>query len=591
MRVSLDRACALLVGADVETSNVETAFDAHGSLTRPVLLSFEGDARAVQMAFARAGLTVRVGAGALVLDPRSARQKSDLRRLLEGFEALGQEGVTAIADAGKTRAAAWELVDQRAGVPDAPALFWLDGAARFDDVGQLTTDVVLYWRGDRDRSVAALRRAGVRLVDPQGDEPLVVRALPVSSLEEAMPMMYFSPRSLLIATAEEVHELERAKSRPPSLAGGSRRLKLLERRRWSRTDDGCDPPRVVKLAIGPDDGALAAAWHGGFPRVALIDLASSLTVASFVPEMPEGAICGGLSLLPDGRLVFSWRDFVRGSAPGTDGSLATLHVWDPADDSDREVARYVRSHVGHDALSDVDRSGRWVALATGRSRTESDPMVAMLQPRVGTTFVFDVAHGFTCSELRVPHASSAMVAISPDGTHLVSSEAGGTIACFTRAGADLLWTVDPHDHRDGREIHALGWAPSSDTLCALVTRQLTSGPAKGKKKATTTNERRLKCFDVASGRAACAELEASTIGLTAFAFHPSGKEIAVGDEAGAVRFFSYPDGALLETISIFAPSKGLPFGGTTTLAFSRSGKLFAAGDATGEIVVAACSSP
>jgi hypothetical protein len=173
----------------------------------------------------------------------------------------------------------------------------------------------------------------------------------------------------------------------------------------------------------------------------------------------------------------------------------------------------------------------------------------------------------------------------------VSSETAGTIACYTREGAAPLWTVDPHEHREGRDTYALGWTPSSDTICALIMRQLTSGPAKGQKRATTTNERRLKCFDRASGRAVCAALEASTIGLTAFAVHPNGTEIAVGDETGAVRFFSYPDGALLETISMFGASKGLPFGGTTAVAFSRSGELFAAGDATGEIVVAAYSSP
>ena len=586
------RAIALLEesGTHIAPDNLASVLDGRGCVVAPTVLSYDGDGDAVLIEFARSGLTVRVPDRSVskqatwwsIHDPRSARQKNDLRRFLEAFAALEEQGFVTIAGAGKTRGAAWERVEELQKTEDAPALFWLTDAANFDELGELRSDLALSWRGDANTVVRALVAAGLHAAEPADEGPIVVRTRYAPE-----PTLTYIELAPLIATVEEASAYRWPRATKP--VGPTSPLTILHRGSWSQVDSTIiTPPRVEQLAVRADDAEVAIAWDGGSVRLAVIDLRLGLPIKAFEPETPWGGVCGGACFLPDGRLVFSWRDYMNPSPPpGDSSSLATLYVWDPEADTERRVARFIGSHVAHESLSSVDRDGAVVALAIPGVSSSKDG-IHWLSKRSAVA-LYDVRQGFTERAMIPLPSNGRKVSISPDAGLIAAGDAGANIDCFRTTDSTLLWSADPFDAFDahrGTALYAISFDPLSNVLCALTLRQFSSSPPPGKKKWSTRVERRLRCYDALSGTAVHRELEAATDGLTAFAIHPKGDVIAVGDDAGSVRLLAYPSGVEIAKEQLFPGSKRLPHGGTTALAWSPSGSMLVAGDCHGEVVVA-----
>ncbi len=147
-----------------------------GALLRPLAFSWRGDWTALQLAFARAGLSVRLELPEPdqyelrtrlgLLSPRSDTARCDLLRLLAAFRDLRSRDVIALERAGNTQSEGWEDV-AAAGPERRTAVFWhAQSHEAFDGLGQLSRPMYLYWRGDAQAIVQALREQGLGATAP-----------------------------------------------------------------------------------------------------------------------------------------------------------------------------------------------------------------------------------------------------------------------------------------------------------------------------------------------------------------------------------------------------------------------------------------
>jgi len=547
----------------------EQAFADDGALTRPLPIRWGGSRNAIQMAFARRGLTVRIErdaeareghdeSGTLVLSPRSGTAGCDLLRLLAGFAELTTRGVIALAHAGSTQSSGWSSVAEAERDEAQTAVFWHDQSHEvFDELGQLDRAIHLYWRGDEQLIAEVLTRAGLAVVRPTSTAVAIevagsgAAAPAIETFAEALAKNPAAPRKARKARAPTGPFAELHRHRAP---------------------DRVKP--VHRLAFDADGAALAVAQvpdRRGYPEQPLcrIDAASGEVTRRFVP-LAKVATCGGCQFLADGRLVYSFYDFLPSERPGTTRSAVRLLVWEPAGDVERELAVHPISHVCNTSLASVDAAGQHVAVATATG-------VAIL----------GVAPPGAAAWPELARVGGAMVdaypiaALSRDG-RLVAWTADGanTTRLVERTGDRVVWSVDFFPgHRGGRSTRGLLFDPRGEHLLALCFRSL-YGPTRDGK-VEVEEERRLQSYAVADGSRAHAELEAATLGLTTLAFHPDGERMAIGTAEGELVLLRYPGGERLAAQRVFAK------GGVTALAFDAAGARVAVGGEKGEIAVLA----
>jgi hypothetical protein len=549
----------------------EAAFSGDGALTRPLPIVWGGSRNELQLAFARHGLTIRIEvdatpregydeSGTLVLSPRSGRESCDLRRLLAAFTELEARGVIALARAGMTQSSGWESVGERERDEQQTAVFWHDQSHDgFDALGQIGSQLHLYWRGDEGLVAEVLTRAGLSVERPSSPQVAIVVAG-----RGAAPPAIETYAEALAANPPPTSRRAR-KSRAP--AGPFAELHR------HRAPGGPKPVQRLMFDRGGEGLVVAqVSDRRGGPTHALcrIEAATGAVTRIFAPLSTVAATCGGCAFLADGRLVFSFYDFLPDPRPGYATSAARVLVWEPGGDAVHELGAHPISHVCNVSLSSVDAAGEHVAVvtATGVAILAVGPPGAKAWrelARIGGDAV----------------DAYPIAALSPDGRHVAwTADGAEETRCVERAGGRVAWKVNFFPgHRGGRATRALLFDPRGEHLLALCLRSLYGPERDGK--IEVEEERRLQCYAVSDGRRALAELEAATLGLTCLAWHPDGKRLAIGTAAGEVALLAYPGGERLASQRAFAK------GSVTAVTFDRAGARVAAGSEKGEIAVLA----
>ncbi|WP_434427832.1 DUF6891 domain-containing protein [Nannocystis pusilla] len=549
----------------------ERAFAADGALTRPLPIVWGGSRNAIQQAFARHGLTVRIEvdaeprdgydeSGTLVLSPRSADETCDLRRLVVAFAELTERGVIALARAGMTQSAGWESVAERERDERQTAVFWHDqGHDGFDALGQIRERLALYWRGDEGLIAEVLTRAGFAVERPTSQSMAIL----VAGAKAPPPAIEAYAAALQANPAAPPRRARKARAPAGPFA---------ELHRY-RAPDGSKP--VDRLVFDASGTALAVAQvpdRRGGPQHKLcrIDAASGAVTRAFAPLSTFSATCGGCTFLKDGRLLFSFYDFLPDARPGHVQPAVRLLVWEPDGDAVRELGVHPMAHVSRVSLSSVDAAGERAAVvtATGAAILEVGPPGAATWrelTRVG-------GEGIEAYPIAV---------LSPDARHVAwTTDGSENTRCVERAGGAVVWRANFYPgHRGGRSTRKLMFDPRGEHLLALCERSLYGAERDGR--VEVTEERRLQSYAVADGSRTHAALEAATLGLMCLAWRPDGERVAIGTPEGEVVLVAYPGGERLAAQRVFAK------GGTTALAFDREGTRVAAGSEKGEIAVLA----
>ncbi|MCY0991637.1 hypothetical protein OV203_31130 [Nannocystis sp. ILAH1] len=527
----------------------DQAFDNKGALIRSLPMWWGTSRAELQTAFARRKLVVRIDEseakrddyaehGTLVLSPRSEAATSDLVKLIEVFAALAKRKVIALACAGSTQSAGWEIVAERERDPEQTAVFWHEQSHdAFDAVGRLTSKLHLYWRGDAGRVCDALVEAGFAVERPKSEnQSIVVRPTksPAPDIERFADALAANP----VAAAAKPARKPRASAGPFAPLHryrGPDRTKPIHRLRF-------DPSGTwLVVAQSPNYG-------GPDHLLSRVDVATGERQRTFAPEC-DAWECGGIDFLPDGRMVFSLQD-----------QGVRVWVWEPDGDVERELMCEKYSHTSSVSLSSVDAAGTTVAVptATGVSlRTVASPGAKEWseRARVGGP----------------PTDTYSLALLSPDGRHVLWGDFGGR---------EFRW-VDVESGRKLWKAHPLGvpWGggatdevrfdPAGEHLVALCRMSGWSAEAQS-----------LRSYTLATGEPAHAALEKASQGVTTFAFHPDGARVAIGKLDGQVVLLAYPGGEVLASQKVLDKK-----GRVTAIAFDPAGARMVVGSEKGEIAV------
>ncbi|MFY0531593.1 DUF6891 domain-containing protein [Nannocystis pusilla] len=532
----------------------EQAFAADGALTRPLPIVWGGSRNAIQQAFARHGLTIRIEvdaeprdgydeSGTLVLSPRSADETCDLRRLVVAFAELTERGVIALARAGMTQSAGWESVGERERDAQQTAVFWHDQSHDgFDALGQIGERLHLYWRGDEGLIAEVLTRAGFAVERPASQSVAIVIAgakAPPPAIETYAAALQANPAA------------------PPRRARKSRAPAgpFAELHRY-RAPDGNKP--VDRLAFDAGGTALAVAQvpdRRGGPQHKLcrIEAATGQVTRAFAPLSTFSATCGGCAFERWAAGVQLLR-LLAGPAAGT---RAAGGAPPGVGAGRRRGARAGRpSAVARQQRVAVERR-------RGRSACGAGDCDGRGHPRGRTARRGGVARGG--AGRRRGSEAYPIAVLSPDARHVAWTTDGSEDArCVERAGVAVVWRANFYPgHRGGRSTRRLMFDPRGEHLLALCVRSLYGPERDGR--VEVTEERRLQSYAVADGSRTHAALEAATLGLTCLAWHPDGERVALGTAEGDVVLVAYPGGERLAAQRVFAK------GGTSALAFDREG--------------------
>ncbi|WP_143141371.1 WD40 repeat domain-containing protein [Nannocystis exedens] len=529
----------------------DQAFDKKGALIRPLPMWWGTSRAELQMAFARRKLVVRIEAsdvprddyaehGTLVLSPRSEAASADLLRLLDVFAALAKREVLALACAGSTQSAGWEIVAERERDPEQTAVFWHEQSHdAFDAVGRLTSRLHLYWRGDAGRVCDALVEAGFTVERPKSDTQSIVVLPPDNpspDIERFADALVANP---VVAAAKPARKA-RASAGP---------FAPLHR---YRGPDRTKP--IHRLRFDPTGAWLVVAQspHYGGPEHLLsrVDVATGERQRTFAADC-DAWECGGIDFLPDGRLVFSLQD--RG---------VRVKVWEPAGDVERELACEKFSPGSSVALSSIDAGGTTLAVTTGTDvslRTVGPPGAEAWPERARVS--------------GAPAKAYPVALLAPDGRHVLWGDFGGEeIRWIDVASGRKLWKAHPLGvPYSGGAMDELRFDPAGEHLVALC-----------RHGGWADEGQSLQSYALADGKPAHAALEKASKGVTAFAFHPDGARVAIGKLDGHVVLLAYPGGELLASQKVLDKK-----GRVTAIAFDPTGARMAVGSEKGELAVLA----
>lgn len=520
------------------------AFDRAGQLTRPLAALWAGDGGLVQLAFARAGLAVRVDAdarpregyaasGRLAVTPDADGRASDLRALLAAFARLEGEGVAALVDGPPTRSAGWEDVAER--TRTGPAVFFTAQDLRaLDPGGDLAGPLHLAWRGDAVRIVRALEAAGLAARAPAREDEAITVARPAGR----------SPRPAAAGAADAVPASADASDAAPKPRRRARRAAgpFEEVARYRSPDR----KPVAALALGAP-GLLALVQEGdsrGPPGrvVSVVALETGEVRVAFPTTL--FATASRPCFLPDGRLVVGLRE--------QDPSMGRLHAfaWDPsAPDAAVVPIATDRNRWGTgDGLISLD------AARTHLAFTRHDGVALHPVPPRGAPWSGAVV---------LPRAACAYpgAAVGP----------GGAFALWFETGRQPLARLD-------RERPA----PASWSVPVGSARRLQLDPRGERALFQRWSEPHgaflLHAVSASDGAAALPGLQEATRGVGGFAFSPGGDLLAVGTDDGRLRLLAYPSLEVRGEQPVFAK------GTLAALALDASG-LLAAGSSKGEVAV------
>lgn len=535
----------------------EGAFDSRGKLTKPFVAYWGGNRNDIQHAFALEGVSLRIEkdatpregyyqSGRLLLSPQSKELSCDLLRLIEAFRALGARGVVALPKAGETQSAGWEDVNEKSRTKTA--VFWHDQSHdRFDSLGQLSSPISLYWRGEKKKIGEVLTAHGFVVTLPKSEDTAIEVAPGKASKPPAIEALPEAPRAS--APTQKTTPLK-AEGPLPILASYR----------------SLDKKPVVRLAFGPNN-LLAVEQQGdmrGPPKniIALVDATTGDLKKSFVSKSAH-ASCGGFAFLPDGRFLFSWYDLVFEEKTRNIVSFMLLKVWEPEKERELEIESSSFSHISDLSLSSMNQARSMVAMVTdkGVSIREIPPAgkaasawrrIALLGGK--------------------PLAAYPVAAISPDGALILwSALRTQTLQCFQREKRDApLWQIQLE--RGGNDINGLTFDPTSKNVIVMQPKMATRGGQK-------VYLRCLKSYSAKDGTACQKELEKKSVDVRCFAFHPKKDLLALAMKDGALQLLSYPEAKPLVKLQL--PCKGEP----KAMAFDADGARLIVGDEKGELVL------
>jgi WD40 repeat protein len=397
------------------------------------------------------------------------------------------------------------LAYQQAAAPGGKAalvLFFCDvAAAKIGDPIDLGGNELreMLFSADGKTLVAPDRKDRVHVWDVARRVPL--RSSPASTADFSGPVA-LSPDGTTLATA------------PP----GGHAIRLWDVRSFKELPalDGQPEESADSLPFSPDGKRLAATYP--YPTIRLWDLAGRKEVWKILARAFSTVFSA------DGKTLAG-------------GDNTSVRLWDAATGQPRD-------DFGHNYHVDaVAFSPDGQRLATGAAYT--DPILRIWDPLTGKN----------TAQLRGHTGGIEVVAYSPDGQVLASGSQDGTVRLWDAGSGKEVGLLDGKDHL----IYAMAFSPDGKTIA-------TGGKRKGVHLWDVATGREVRSFDNPGGF------------VLRLAFSPDGKLIATkGMDEGFVRLWDAASGKEVRQLSLGKARRG------ATLAFSPDGKELASGDDAGAI--------
>ncbi|GAA1560134.1 hypothetical protein GCM10009678_48870 [Actinomadura kijaniata] len=301
-------------------------------------------------------------------------------------------------------------------------------------LGEVDGGVVSGVSVDGDGRVASAHADGVRLWDPAGRRPPAELKVPGGAVRDVA----FSPSGDLLATGGARSPLriwnvtgDRPRLEREARDGGPEQVAISPRGPWAAATDG-DVPQIWDIWEAP-----AGEWR---PQVELAPHAPKLNGLAFSPAGERVATYGTDGAIRvwttgstfDPLVLRTHRGNPQGAAFGPDGrSLITV-------DADGSLRRWDVT-AGTPALGGFPADGVPRALSADGGTVASVPgrAASLLKAQDIPIRVWDVTRGRALLDIRGPHDTAYLLALSPDGRRMAGIGGAGTLTLWDlgRGGA------------------------------------------------------------------------------------------------------------------------------------------------------------